>query len=343
MLNNSSIQICDAIIHRGEKASLALPLPEQYSCSPMYMPIKVINGKHEGPCLVAVATLRGNDFIGLDIINQLFDTISASDLYGSLILIPVLNVYGLSHYPKTTPSGCELADAFPGNSLGSYSERIAHIFTEEILTKADYCIEFQTGGLNHETFPHVYCNFEDKLSIKMAKAFEAPVILEAETSNSTFRQTAENLNIPFLVYQAGEAMRLCQVAIQIGLTGIQNILKKLDFLDGDIDKVTNPVVSRNDDWLISPSAGILHSEVTLGQSIQKGEKIGRLSDPFSNEIATTITSHLNGVVVGINRAPLIQEGLSIFKIASFIDNQRAEASLEEWGEQNQTTEQPLHD
>ena len=338
MLKNNSIQICDANIHHGEKASLALPLPEQYSCSPMYMPIKVINGKTPGPCLVAIATLRGNDFIGLDVINQLYDLIQPNQLTGSLILIPVLNVYGLTHYPKTTPTGDMLADSFPGNDEGSYGERIAHIFTQEILTKADYCIEFQTGGLNHETFPHVYCNFDDKISVKMARAFEAPVILEVETDASTFRQTTESLNIPLLVYQAGEAMRLDNIAIQIGLTGIQNVLKKFTMISGEIENVTTPMISHDDDWLVAPSSGILHTEVNLGQRIQKGETIGRLTDPFSNENTTKITSHLNGVVVGINRAPLIQEGLSIFKIASFIDDKRAEAELEEWGEQNISNE-----
>lgn len=334
MLNSKQIQICDATIHSGEKATLALPLPEQYSCSPMYMPIKVINGKQEGPCLVVLSTLTGNEFIGLDIINQLFDLIEPNTLQGSLILIPVLNVYGLTHYPQSMPSEQALADCFPGKEKGSFGERIAHIFTQEILTKADYCIELQTGALNHETFPHVYCNFEDKTSVKMARAFEAPVILEVETTGSQFRQTTENLNIPLLVYQAGEAMRLDPVATQIGLTGIQNVMQKLEFMGGEFDKVTTPMVSKDDDWLLAPASGLLHTEVSLGQRIKKGEKIGRLSDPFSNDNATTITSHLNGIVVGINRTPLIQEGLSIFKIASFIDNKQAEAELEEWGEQN---------
>ena len=52
IMKNSAIQICDATIQPGEKTTLALPLPEQYSCSPLYMPIKVINGKKKGPCLL---------------------------------------------------------------------------------------------------------------------------------------------------------------------------------------------------------------------------------------------------------------------------------------------------
>ena len=331
-MRNQSIKICDATVHAGEKATLALPLPEQYSCSPMYMPIKVINGKQEGPCLLAFSTLNGVEFNGLEIVNQLFDSISPSQLSGTLITVPVVNVYGLTHYPKLSPSGASIANSFPGNSTGSFGERIAHIFTEEILTKADYSIELLTGSLNHEILPQVYCNFDDLKAKKLAKAFQAPVITEVETGSSELRLTTESLNIPLLVYQAGEALRFDPVAIQTGLTGIENILRKINMLDGNSEQVITPVISRDDDWLTAPSSGILHTDVSLGEHIKKGDKIGRLSDPFSNENSTIVKSHLDGIIVGVNRSPLIQEGVSIFKIASFVDNERAQSILEEWDE-----------
>ena len=331
-MRNQSIKICDATVHAGEKATLALPLPEQYSCSPMYMPIKVINGKQEGPCLLAFSTLNGVEFNGLEIVNQLFDSLSPSQLSGTLITVPVVNVYGLTHYPKLTPSGASIANSFPGNATGSFGERIAHIFTEEILTKADYSIELLTGSLNHEILPQVCCNFDDLKAKKLAKAFQAPVITEVETGSSELRLTTESLNIPLLVYQAGEALRFDPVAIQTGLTGIENILRKINMLDGNSEQVITPVISRDDDWLTAPSSGILHTDVSLGEHIKKGDKIGRLSDPFSNENSTIVKSHLDGIIVGINRSPLIQEGVSIFKIASFVDNERAQSILEEWDE-----------
>lgn len=331
-MKNNSFKICDASVHPGEKATLALPLPEQYSCLPMYMPIKVINGKQSGRNLLVFAMISGNEFNGLEIANQLYDDISADELQGTLVAIPVLNVYGLSHFPKTTPSGAKLSACFPGNEHGNFGERIAHIFTKEILTQVDCCIELQTGSLNHEILPQVYCSFDNIESKKLAKAFQAPVITEVETKQSGIHVTAENLNIPLLVYEAGEAQRFDQKAIQVGLDGIKNVMCKLGMLNGEVVDSVTPVFSKDDDWLISSSSGVLHSEVALGESIKKGDKIGRLTDPFSNENATIIKSNLDGVIVGINRSPLIQEGSSIFKVASFIDNQKAEEILEEWEE-----------
>ena len=338
-MKNSSIQICDASVHPGEKATLALPLPEQYSCSPMYMPIKVINGKQSGPCLLTFAMLDGNEFNGLEVINQLFDEVSPDHLNGTLITVPVLNVYGLTHFPKLTPSGKSIKNSFPGDENGDFSQRIAYIFTEEILKKADFCIEFQTGSLNHEILPQVYCNFDNLKARKVARFFQSPVITEVETAQSALRKTAENLNIPLLVYEAGEAMRFDHQAIQIGLEGTLNVMRKIEMLKGNVDRKVTPVFSKDEDWITSHASGILHVEVTLGEQIKKGDKLGRLSDPFSNENASVIKSHIDGVIVGINRSPLIQEGASVFKVASFIDNEKAEAVIEEWEELKAETDE----
>lgn len=93
------------------------------------MPLKVINGKEPGPCVLGFAVVKGDELNGLEILNQLFDLIQASSLKGSLILVPALNVYGLTHYPKTTPSGISINNSFPGSETGNFGERIAYIFT----------------------------------------------------------------------------------------------------------------------------------------------------------------------------------------------------------------------
>ncbi len=325
-------QICDAYIRPGEKASLALPMPEQYSCSPMYMPIKVINGKHDGQTLLCFSTINGDELNGLEILNQLYDQTNEAELHGTLILVPVLNVYGLTHYPRATPSGNPLIQSFPGKEKGSFNERIAHVFTDELLKKSNFCIECTTGSLNHEILPQVYCDFENIELKKIAKSFQTPVITEVETHASSLRQTAYDLNIPLLVYQAGEAMRFDPAAINIGQQGIINVMSKLEMLKDSIEHKISPITSKDDAWISSPKSGILHAKVNLGEQVKKGALLGMLSDPFTNENASPINARTNGVIVGINRSPLIQEGSAIFKIAYFIDNEKAEAIIEEWDE-----------
>ncbi len=331
-MKNPTINICDATIHPGEVANLAMPLPEQYTCSPMYMPIKVIHGKEKGPCLVVFSTINGNELNGLEIANRLVDVTDSSVIKGTVIAIPVLNVYGLTHYPRSLPSNHSLAECFPGSEDGNFGERLAHLFTQEILKKADYCIELQTGSLNHNILPQVYCNFENIKAKQLAKAFQAPVITNVTLTGNHLRQTTEDLQIPFLVYKAGEAMRFDENAIQLGVSGVQNVMRAIDMLPKAPDTDINPIFSQDEDWIVAHKGGVFHTDVTLGQMIKEGEKIGKITDPFSSDVTEYLRSTQDGIVVGINTTPLIHEGLSIFKVASFIDYERAGSVIEGWGD-----------
>jgi predicted deacylase len=329
-MGNRKITICGTNVHAGEIANLALPLPEQYSCAPMYMPIKVIQGRKNGPCLVIFSGLKGNELNGLEIANRVIKTIDADKVSGTIIAIPVMNVYGLTHYPATLPNGKDLEKSFPGNEHGSYGERVAYSVTEEILKKTDYCIELQTGALNHNILPQVYCNFDNRKAKELAKIFRSPVVTNVSLKGHYLRQTTENLQIPLLVYQAGEAMRFDENAIELGVNGVNNVMRYLDILEKEPIHEIAPIFSKEEDWVIGHKGGILHSKVSLGQTIDTGEILGVISDPFGADSEELIRSAYKGVVVGINTAPLVHEGLPVFKIASFLDDNKAETIIEQW-------------
>ena len=70
--------------------------------------------------------------------------------------------------------------------------------------------------------------------------------------------------------------------------------------------------------------------MTLGQTVEENDIIGMIKEPFGSDASEPIKSSYKGVVVGINTAPLIYEGLSIFKITQFLDDSKAETVIEEW-------------
>ena len=327
---NKSLKICDAVIHPGETANLALPLPEQYSCAPLFMPIRVTHGHKKGPCLLIFSVLKGNELNGLEIANRITQSVVPKEISGTIISIPVVNVFGLTHYPNLLPSGGNLADCFPGDEEGSFGERMAYIFTHEILKKADYCIELQTGGLNHNILPQVYCNFDKTKTKQLAKAFQTPVITNVTLEGNPLRQTTEELNIPLLVYQAGEAMRFDENAITLGINGTKSVMRAIGMLPGEPSNEITPIFSRDEEWIIAHRGGILHSNIELGQTIKKDELIGVITDPFGTDVREPIKSPQEGIIVGINTAPLIHEGLPVFKVASFLDYDKAENIIEEW-------------
>jgi len=329
-MKNLKMHICDATIHPGESSHLALPLPEQFSCLPMYMPIKVAHGMKKGPCLLIFAVLAGNELNGLEIVNRVFNQLDPKKMSGTLIAIPVVNVYGLTHFPKVLPSGVHLADCFPGDETGKFGERFAHIFTKEILKKADYCFELKTGGANHNILPQVYCSFDNQRAKQIARVFQTPIVTQVDLTKSSLRRTAEELQIPFFVYQAGEAMRFDEHAINVGVSGLFNVMHELDILEQSPKQEINPIFSKDEDWIIAHKGGVMHTNVTLGQTITKGELIGTITDPFAASAIEEVEAPFEGIVVGINTTPLVYEGMPIFNIASFLDYEKAENAIEQW-------------
>ena len=329
-MSSKKITICGTNVHPGEIANLALPLPEQYSCAQLFMPIKVIHGKKEGPCMVIFSVLKGTELSGLEIANRIIQTVDPAQLSGTIIAIPVMNVYGLTHYPSTLPNGRDLASCFPGNEEGSYGERMAYLITEELIKKADYCIELQTGGLNHNILPQVYCDFDNSHAKELAKVFRSPVVTNITVEGNTLRETIEELHIPLLVYKAGEALRFDENTITLGVNGVKNVLRYINMLEKHPVQEVQPIFSREEEWIVANKGGILHPTVTLGQTIDSGEMIGTISDPFGSDIIEPIRSTQKGVVVGINTSPLIHEGLPLFKVASFLDDSKAETVIEAW-------------
>jgi len=332
-MKNKKFRICDATIHPGEETNLAMPMPEQYSCAPMYMPIRVMHGKTKGPCILIFSTLNGNELNGIEIVNRVMEETKVNQISGTIIAIPVLNVYGLTHFPNPLPSGRNLSECFPGARNGTYGERLAYLFTHEILKQADFCIELQTGGLNHYILPQVYYNFDNKEARKLATVFGTPVITDVTLGGNKLRQTTEDLDIPLIVYQAGEAMRFDESAIVAGQNGVRNIMCKLGILPELPEQVVKPIFSQEENWIIAHTGGILHTDTSLGQVIKRGEKLGRLSDPFGTAGSVQVKSPRDGIIVGINTTPLVHEGLPLFKVASFINDERAEKIIEEWNEQ----------
>lgn len=336
-MKNSRLKICNTIIHPGERVNLALPLPDFYSCTSLYMPIKVVHGKEAGPCILIFSAVKGDELNGLEIINRLLESDKLSQMQGTLITVPVLNIFSLIGSTRTR-NDTSLEECFPGVENGSYGERLAYIFTREILSKADTCIELRTGSLNHDILPQIYCDLNDTKAKHLAKSFRAPVITNLNAQTNSLRKTIEQLSISSLIYQAGEAMRFNKPAISLGLSGIQYIMDAMGMINAEHNdkNIFNPIFSQDQDWIRAQRSGVLLSNVELGQKIHKGQHIGFITDPFSADNAEIVKADQEGIIVGINCNPLIHEGQTIFKVATFLDNTRAESVLEAWtNESNQ--------
>lgn len=338
-MKSNKITICNEIIQPGETVSLALPLPEIFSCAPMYMPIKVVHGKQKGPCLLVMAAMHGNELNGVEVINRLLMSSALKRLKGTLIAVPIMNVYGFVNKKSTMPSGATLNTSFPGSENGTHAARLAHIFCSEIFSMADYCLDLQTGLLNHNNLPQIFVTDENKDELELARAFSAPVISEIEPLPGSLRKYASDKKIPYLVYEAGEAMRFDEPSIRIGLKGVLKTMRHIGMLSSSAKATTTTkdksFLMRDSRWVRSPTSGISYTTIKLGQQVKKGEILSVIKDPFGMSDVATVRAPFDGVVVSMNSLPLVYEGVSLFGLASFERLTLAATHLERWVDESE--------
>lgn len=306
-------------ILKGETKRLELPMVRLYTDTTMSIPVYVKRGKQDGPTLFLSAAIHGDELNGIEIINRIINSKSIKNLKGTLIAVPMVNVYGVLNQSRYLPDRRDLNRSFPGSSRGSLAARIAHLFLNEIVKKADYGIDFHTGAIHRSNLPQIRADLDDTDTLEFAKAFAVPVMLNANTRDGSLREAASELNTKVLLYEAGEALRFDELAIRAGVKGTINAMRHLGMITKSRKKNTvkiEPFIARQSGWVRASESGLVVHHKQLGDFVQKGEALATISDPFGQTLDEVI-SNADGIIIGKQNIPLVQEGEAMYHIAYF--------------------------
>jgi predicted deacylase len=314
----SPITIAGTTIQPGTRKSIDLPIPSFYTHTAASMPVHVIHGRRAGPCLLVCAAIHGDEINGVEIIRRLLKHKTINNLKGTLIAIPVVNIFGFVSQSRYLPDRRDLNRSFPGSKKGSMASRLANILIEEIVDKCTHIIDLHTGATGRDNLPQIRAFLEDEEETeKLARAFEVPVIIHTDLRDGSLREAARKRNIPVLLYEAGEALRFDEVAIRAGVRGILGVMSYLGMRRQNPRKKSyNAVISRETSWVRAHDSGILRSIIHLGASVKQGDLLGYINDPLG-EIETELTSSVFGIVIGKTNMPLVHEGDATFHIARY--------------------------
>lgn len=319
------------LIRPGSRASLNLALPNLSTYTPMAMPVHIVHGRKDGPVLFVSAAIHGDEINGVEIIRKLVKSSSIKSLRGTLIAVPIVNVYGFVTHSRYLPDRRDLNRSFPGSEHGSLTARLAHTFTHEILDRSDYGIDLHTGGLHRFNHPHIRANLDDPETDRLAEAFGTPVIINANLRDGSLRQMAAEKGIPTLLYEAGEALRFDQLAIQAGVRGIRNVMRAINMLPErsrqSKSKKVEPVEAKGSAWVRAPQAGLFRAIAKIGARVVKDEKIGAVSDAFGDN-ETFIFASSTGIVIGRANLPVVNEGDALYHIARFEESTPVATAIE---------------
>jgi predicted deacylase len=305
----------------GTRVTTDLILPRLNSRTHLAMPVHVIHGKKAGPRMFVSSAVHGDEINGIEITQRLLEHKSLRYLQGTLLVVPVVNVYGVIHQSRYLPDRRDLNRSFPGSETGSLAARVAHIFINQVIAHCSHGIDLHTGAIHRTNLPQIRANLDDEETAILARSFGAPVLLNSPMREGSLRASAAEMGIRILLYEAGEALRYDEFGIRAGLEGILNVMRELDMLRKRKlpRKGIEPFVARSSSWIRAPESGVLRYPVKLGARVSKGDILGQISDPYSQESAPLVAPY-RGVVIGSTQIPLVHEGEALFHIARFNDD-----------------------
>jgi predicted deacylase len=314
---NEKFVLAGTEVLRGTNVTINIELPKLYNTSTK-LPVRVIRGKTDGPVVFVSAAIHGDELNGIEIIRRLRKLEVLKDLKGTLILVPIVNIYGVMNLSRYLPDRRDLNRNFPGTQKGSLASRIAYIFFNEVVKKCDLGIDLHTASIHKSNLPQIRTDIDNEYTFRLAKAFEAPLILHSPLRDGSLRAIAQENGVPTLLYESGEALRFDEQSIRIGVKGIVNVLQA----NGMLPKMSTyeskivPIITRESKWLRSMEGGVIRTIKALGDTVKKGEIIAYINEPLNDDIYEVIAPY-DGIIIGKSEIPLIQEGDAIFHIANF--------------------------
>lgn len=317
-MHQAPIIISGHHIAPGEQHTIEIPISYLYTQHDMTLPVRVIRGKKPGPVLFVSAALHGDEINGVEIISRLLQSKAIKNLRGTLLAIPVVNVFGFLHNSRYLPDRRDLNRSFPGSESGSMAARLAHTFLEEIVSQCTHGIDLHTAAIHRSNLPQIRVDFEQAGIEEMARAFGVPVVVDAPTISGSMRHEVQKRGVPLLLYECGEALRFDETSIRAGVRGVISVMRHIGSLPPrkSKDRPHSTVVAHSSHWIRAAVGGILRTRVKLGQKVSPGQLLGYIGNPFG-ENRMEIVAKSEGIVIGMNHLPLVDEGNALFHIALF--------------------------
>ncbi len=298
----------------GEHARFELPVALLPTQTPLNFPVTVLNGLRPGPRLWVNAVIHGDELNGVEVIARTLSRIQGPLLRGALIAVPIVNVFGFLQGSRYLPDRRDLNRSFPGSPRGSLASRVAHIFMTEIVERCTHGIDIHTAASERDNYPQTRGDLDDPETRRIAEAFRAPVMAHSALRDGSLRAAARSRGIPVLVYEAGQARRFDEVAVETGARGMMGVLRELGMV-GRRQRTNRvaPAHVRGSSWVRARRGGIVRLFVRPGEWVEKQQLLGTVADPFGEE-QRALRAPFAGIVIGVDRNPVVHGGDAVVHV-----------------------------
>ena len=182
-----------------------------------------------------------------------------------------------------------------------------------MIAHCDALVDLHTGSFERANLPQIRADLRNPDVVTLTQGFGSMVVLHSSPTVGTLRHAATLAEIPAVTVEAGGPSQLELTEVKHGVKGIETLLNTLGMVPrkrfwGDPE----PVYYRSS-WVRADNGGILLADVSLGSTVRKGDLLGTITDPMSNQ-RTEIFSPYAGRIIGLARNQVVMPGFAAFHV-----------------------------
>lgn len=316
--HNSVLHILGEDIAAGESREINFHVAKLHSRTRVEVPVIINRSKKPGPVVLFVAGIHGDEVNGVEIVRQLIAKGINKPKKGTIICIPVLNIFGFLNKSRELPDGRDLNRVFPGSKTGSLASQVAHKLMGEIIPQVDFIVDHHTGGAGRFNAPQIRIDKGSPKLKKWAKAYGAPFVVYSKKIPKSLRSACDKINIPMLLFEGGKSYHIDRLVTNSGVNGAKRILDHMGMLSSKF-KVSEPkkgiIFIVESKWVRAKASGLFRPSIKLSEKVEKGTVLGYITDACG-KFNQSVKADSEGYIININEAPIVYKGDALFRIST---------------------------
>lgn len=302
----------------GERREINFNVAKLHTRTTLEVPVIIERSKKIGPIVLFTAGIHGDEVNGVEIVRQIIAKGINKPKKGTIICIPVINIFGFLNMDRAFPDGRDLNRMFPGTKSGSLASRVAYKLVQQIVPHVDLIIDYHTGAANRFNAAQIRIIKGDSKLHKLATIFGAPFVLYSKNLNKSFRNTSYKLGIPMLLFEGGKSFYFDKNITNTGVNGAKRILNHLGMLHSKF-RISKPkkkcVLIAESKWIRAKYSGMFRASIAINSKIKKGDVIGHITGPFG-KFHHFVKAENSGYIFNVNEAPIVNQGDALFHIST---------------------------
>lgn len=275
-----------------------------------HLPISIVKGKTDGPVFTIVAGVHGFEYPPIVATQELMREIKTEELSGTIMFIPIANTASFfTRTPFINPQDkTNLNGAFPGDSTGTITQRLAHIITKHIIPISDVFLDIHGGDANEDLIPFV-CYYNNKnrpeqtrlaRELSESSGFEYVVsypytITDDEPAKYAFKQAVQDGKTALSI-ESGKLGNVQKEAVSLIKIGVYNMLNEMEMYNKGTGPNPNLIKLDHQTYIKSSEKGIFYSGYKAGDSVKEGDIVGYITDEFGEKLKE-YKAHASGIIL----------------------------------------------